>query len=193
MPGWRGFLDRVTLPAVAVRGLGACALALAAALPWFGSMLGLVEPTAPRGVGTEPVQLRPELIWLPGGTLAAGPGVEQVRVEVTSFAICRAEVTRAQWEAVMGAAAPCEQECSPDQPVRDVSWEQRVAYLNKVSEREHLSPCYVDKDGELRWEPRCTGYRLPSETEWRYAGQVGAPLTRSWPEIGLWCARGAAA
>jgi formylglycine-generating enzyme required for sulfatase activity len=60
----------------------------------------------------------------------------------------------------------------PDQPVVGVSWYEAVAFCNWLSLKEGLGPAY---DGSGRADLGATGYHLPTETEWEYAGAKGAP------------------
>jgi formylglycine-generating enzyme required for sulfatase activity len=81
------------------------------------------------------------------------------RVAVLSFLMGKYPVTQAQYVAVMGNN-PAEQYDSerfvaPDKPVIGVSWDDSVAFCQRLAERT----------GQ--------GYRLPSEAEWEYACRAG--------------------
>ncbi len=71
-----------------------------------------------------------------------------------AFRIGTTEVTQAQWKAVMGARRGRFE--GDDLPVEDVSWNDAVAFCQKLSKAEGKT------------------YRLPTEAEWEYACRAGA-------------------
>ncbi|MEM9449579.1 MAG: SUMF1/EgtB/PvdO family nonheme iron enzyme [Cyanobacteria bacterium P01_E01_bin.6] len=75
-------------------------------------------------------------------------------VTVSSFSMGKFPVTQAQYAAVMGnnPATECDDKfVAPNKPVVGVSWEDAVAFCQKLSEQTGRE------------------YRLPSEAEWEYA------------------------
>jgi formylglycine-generating enzyme required for sulfatase activity len=142
------------------------------------------------------VQLRPELVELPWGTFwmgspegEAGRGDDEKRhrAEVGPFAICRTEVTLGQWQAVMGTRPNnCSYGCADEHPVQNVSWEDAIRYLNRLTDRENQkrgasdqwTRCY--EEGTWAWNQACTGYRLPTEAEWEYAARAGTETAYSF-------------
>ena len=106
-----------------------------------------------------------DLAFIPAGTFAMGSPLDQRgrqfdekprAVTLTRpFYIAGAEVTQAQWRAVMGNA-PSRFE-GDDRPVDSVSWNDAVAFCKRLSEMEGRT------------------YRLPTEAEWEYACRAGSP------------------
>ena len=99
------------------------------------------------------------------GTVGAEPGYRgdgegpATRVRISSaFELGRHEVTRAQWEAVMGSVPSPRwgDDCGPRCPVEDLSWDEVQTFLARLNA--------VDDGFE---------YRLPTEAEWEYSARAG--------------------
>ncbi len=120
---------------------------------------------------------------------------------VADFYLGETEVTQAQWETVMvntwpGAAPSSTYGDGNDYPAYYINWYDAIAFCNKLSIMEGLTPVYsVTVSGlEVDWEnitgaltpdgddtdwnavsvnPDAKGYRLPTEVEWEYAAGHG--------------------
>ena len=102
--------------------------------------------------------MMPEMVYIP-----APPGEEYVVMKtdhpcrVTAFSIGKYPVTQREWAAVMGTNPS---HFKGDQlPVESVSWEEAVAFCEKLSDAHGLT-------GSDR-------YRLPTEAEWEWAASGG--------------------
>jgi len=109
---------------------------------------------------------------------------------VSAFRMSKYEITRAQWGPVTGWADPSDNTASYSllDPVQNVNWYYAIAFCNKLSLLEGLTPVYtvsgVDFSTLQDWEIptsdntawnaatadwEANGYRLPTEMEWMWA------------------------
>ncbi len=139
------------------------------------------------------------LMGVPGGSFQMGtpsggtdPERPVHRVTLTGFWMSSTEVTQAQWQAVMGSN-PSDPSLGsgPNYPVNMVSWYDILAFCNKLSLKEGLTPAYTIKGStdpakwgqvptnyDPDWDKptlnlEANGYRMPTESEWEFAARGG--------------------
>ncbi len=138
---------------------------------------------------TKPVvQTVANMVWIPPGSFVIGspetergrewggaPEGPQTRVTLTKgFWLGKYEVTVGEYFAVMGNYPPdCYNPENPgdlDRPVHCASWDDAVAYCQKLTEQERTA-------GRL---PEGYAYRLPTEAEWEYGCRAGTTTRYSF-------------
>jgi formylglycine-generating enzyme required for sulfatase activity len=115
-----------------------------------------------------------DLVRVPAGTHQVVDQITTLTVQLSvgEFLLGATEVTQKEYESVTSSNPSVYK--GPDRPVENVSWWDAIRYCNLRSVREALTPCYDLTSGER--DPACTGYRLPTDTEWIVAaGPMPAP------------------
>jgi formylglycine-generating enzyme required for sulfatase activity len=116
---------------------------------------------------------RSGFVFINGGTFRMGDRDYGPRhkVTVSGFYMSKYEVTQKEWQEVMGDNPSSFK--GDKLPVENVSWYDAVAYCNKRSVKENLTPAYTVDGTNVTWNRNANGYRLPTEAEWEYACRAG--------------------
>lgn len=63
-----------------------------------------------------------------------------------------------------------------ERPVENITWGQAVDFCNKYSEAMGYQPVYFKtKKGDVKWDKKKRGYRLPTLVEWKYLARARKP------------------
>ena len=102
------------------------------------------------------------------------------------------EVTQGLFYEIMGynpAERPdCETSVGQEYPIVCLAWEETIEFVNQLSRREGLTPCYTVIPTEeqnaagpsiIHWRSNvfCEGYRIPTDDEWKKFALVNMQLT----------------
>jgi formylglycine-generating enzyme required for sulfatase activity len=80
------------------------------------------------------------------------------------------EVTQKLWKTVTGKNPSGHKNCESC-PVENISWLEILTFCNKLSVRNGYSKCYKINLPDIKWVKNCTGYRLPTESEWEFSAR----------------------
>lgn len=137
------------------------------------------------------------LKYVPAGSFQRDDTVTNIS-EVSAFRMSRHEITRAQFLDIMGDdPSDTTYSTGTDDPVQYVTWYHAIAFCNKLSIAEGLTPVYsvdgvvfetldygdIPDSDDADWNGATAdwdadGYRLPTEMEWMWAA-MGATRDRS--------------
>ena len=188
----------VTVKAIAVKdGMNNSAVASASYTISSGNIpKGFVKVKGTTITGTEE--------WTPTSNVF----VSGRSITIPDMYVCDHEVTRGEFKEVMGTDPSTASAYDKDgneltgdavlnNPVNYVNWYDAIAYCNKLSLKENLTPCY-SVSGVTDWEnlayssiptssnstwnaltydKEADGYRLPTEAEWEWLARGGENYT----------------
>jgi len=142
---------------------------------------------------TEPPSESPKigtLVYVPAGSFQRDAGEENISVITKPYYLGKYQITRQQFLDIMGTdPSDTSYSSGMDDPVQKVNWYHAIAFCNKLSLLEGLTPAYT-VSGVSNWanlafssiptspntdwnaatcDWESSGYRLPTEMEWMWA------------------------
>ena len=154
------------------------------------AVLAAIPQTITTGDGTTLLLVAPGefLMGAPRREQGRRPNEAQHRVELTRpFYLATTEVTNSRFLQFKpkhtSGSEKYRQLATGKHPAVMMSWEEATGYCNWLSGQDGLDPAYVFEEGDIVLaSPPTTGYRLPTEAEWAWAGRFnGGAGARKFP------------
>jgi formylglycine-generating enzyme required for sulfatase activity len=145
-------------------------------MSWVLLAVAVVSGCGHKDSGAPATRVVPgEMVLIPAGTFTMGDVAGRLdetphTVYLDAFYLDKYPVTQEFYESVMGFN-PSKRNGKRN-PVEKTQWTDAVAFCNRCSEREGLTPCYNPDTWECEFG--ANGYRLPTEAEWEYACRAGS-------------------
>jgi formylglycine-generating enzyme required for sulfatase activity len=129
------------------------------------------------------------MVTVPAGSFQRDATSANISTVTTAFRMSQYEITRAQFQAIMGIdPSNATYSTGMTDPVQQANWYHAIAFCNKLSIAEGLTPVYsvsgvnfttltyadIPTASSTTWDAATatwtnTGYRLPTEMEWMWA------------------------
>ena len=168
------------------------------------------------GAGNSGVSIPKDFVKVKGTTITGNESwtpssrvfVSGRSITIPDMYVCDHEVTRGEFKEVMGTDPSTANAYDKDgnkltgdavlnNPVNYVNWYAAIAYCNKLSLKENLTPCYsvsgvtdwenleyssIPTERDTNWDAltynkEANGYRLPTEAEWEWLARGGENYT----------------
>lgn len=181
------------LPARAIQAIGVVMVIAALLAPHLLIRDRTLSASASVEEGAQALgPLRPAMVVIPEMTTSDGDGETDTAPSTPStanqsrLAVTQTEITVGQYRRVMGLpiespgalsgdGTDCGAPLSLEHPITCVTVDDAIAYANRLSQLEGLTPCYGPEPGDRSPKPRCNGFRLPTASEWVYAHNARGP------------------
>lgn len=125
------------------------------------------------------VNLKKNFVFVEGDTFQMGSSNDDKdekpvhSVTLSSYYLSKYEVTKGEWEEIMGKQLQMSRDVGENYPVNQVIWYDVIEFCNKASIRDGFDPVYSGTGSKIKCDFSKNGYRLPTEAEWEYSACGG--------------------